>query len=527
MLNQKAQQGILLKGILLIGLILLAALLMGAAKLVEYPLATKATITYLMEPAPYLTTLNQNFGETVLAKALTKQTGVKCKYLHPPEGKTRETIELLAATGMLPDIMEDDWAAYPGGPQAALANGTILRLNRIFKHYAPNLCSRLKNHPDWDRQIKTDARDYYAFPFIRGDERLLVTSGPVIRKDWLEELRLAGPETPGEWYSVLKAFKDKKKAIAPLSMTLAQLQTDLGGGFDICGEHQGFYLEEQAVKYSFNTPQYKKFLMTMNRWFAAGLLDSNFANLTLKTREANLLSGKTGIVDVSAGSLGAWIGAMRKSDSQFQMAGLKFAIPKKGEKAKFARRLPECIGNSGGNAALSGTCKNIATAARLLDYNYSEAGRMLLNFGRENISYKMVNNYPKFTELVTKNPQLSMTKVLSQYTRSNFNGPFIQDRRMVEQLYNLPQQKEAQRQWLDNDYQKYLLPVLTCDDRETSQIGPIVSEIRSYVTRMSISFIMGIEPFSHYEAYVDRLDQLGLNRVLKVYQKAYERYERR
>jgi putative aldouronate transport system substrate-binding protein len=527
MFSQKARHGIFPKGILLIGLILLATLFMGATKLFEYPLATKDTLTYLMEPTPYLTALNQNFGETVLAKTLAKRTGVKCKYLHPPEGKIRETIDLLAAIDELPDIMECDWATYPGGPQAALTKGTILRLNKIFKQYAPNLCGRLKNYPDWERQIKTDAGDYYVFPSIRADERLLVTSGPVIRKDWLEELRLADPETPEEWYRVLKAFKDKKKAIAPLSMTLAQLQTDLGGGFDICGEQHGFYVEERIVKFSFNTPQYKRFLMTMNRWFAAGLLDSNFANLTLKNRETNLYDGKTGIVDVSAGSLGAWIGVMRKNDPQFQMTGLKFAAPKKGEKAKFARRLTEYAGNSGGNAALSGTCKNIEAAARLLDYNYSEAGSMLLNFGLENISYKMVNDYPKFTDLVTKNPQLSMTKVLSQYVRANFNGPFIQDGRAAEQYYNLPQQKEAQRLWLDNDCQKYLLPALTFDDQETSQIGPINNEIHSYVTRMSISFIMGIEPFNHYESYVSHIDQLGLNRVLKVYQKAYNRYVKR
>ncbi|UKI37225.1 MAG: hypothetical protein L6V93_03310 [Clostridiales bacterium] len=41
-------------------------------------------------------------------------------------------------------------------------------------------------------------------------------------------------------------------------------------------------------------------------------------------------------------------------------------------------------------------------AAKWLDFGYSEAGHMLNNFGIEGTSYTMKDNYPTYTETVTK-----------------------------------------------------------------------------------------------------------------------------
>ena len=39
-----------------------------------------------------------------------------------------------------------------------------------------------------------------------------------------------------------------------------------------------------------------------------------------------------------------------------------------------------------------------------LDYAFCKEGHMLFNFGVEGLTYKMVNGYPKYTELITDNP---------------------------------------------------------------------------------------------------------------------------
>lgn len=514
-----------------VGLVLLlagAGTLLAAVKPFQYPIDTKITLRYVMEPAPNLMAVSKNFGDTELAKELQKRTGVNCKYIHPQEGKTLEVLDLMAASDNLPDVIETAWTAFSGGPNAAMNKGYIKRLNPVLASDAPNLISWLKKNPDWDKQIKTDEGDYYAFPFVRPDEKLLVTSGPIIRKDWLKELKLKYPETPNEWYTVLKAFKEKKGATAPLSMSLPQLQTDVGSGFDVNGDLQGFYIDGHTVKFSFNTPQYKQFLITMNRWFAAGLLDSGFANLNNHKRDANILKGKSGIVDGSAGSgISVWMKAMKKKQPGFEVVGIKYAVPVKGQRSKFSRRSSGYGGNNGGSAAIGSKCKWVKIAARMLDYNYSPEGSLLLNFGIENVSYRMIDGRPVYTSLVTKDPELPMAKALARYTRSHFNGPFIQDGRYIEQYYNLPQQRESQKHWTDNDYSQYMLPSLTPNDQESMQIAQIMNDVNKYIKDMSIRYIMGVEAFKNYDGYVDQINKMGLQKALKIYQKSYFRYQKR
>ena len=83
----------------------------------------------------------------------------------------------------------------------------IIALNDVMDQYCPNLKKYLEENPDIDRMVKTDNGTYFAFPFIRGEERLCFTVGSFLRQDWLDELGLAVPTTIDAWHDVLVAFK--------------------------------------------------------------------------------------------------------------------------------------------------------------------------------------------------------------------------------------------------------------------------------------------------------------------------------
>ena len=57
--------------------------------------------------------------------------------------------------------------------------------------------------------IVNDEGDIYCFPFLRGDNSLMVFQGPIVRKDWLDKLGIPMPETIDDWYAMLQAFRDK------------------------------------------------------------------------------------------------------------------------------------------------------------------------------------------------------------------------------------------------------------------------------------------------------------------------------
>ena len=102
----------------------------------------------------------------------------------PAAGQSKDALNILLASGDLPDMIEYNWFDFPGGPEKAIADGYILRLNDIIDKYAPHYKKYLEEHPEIDKMLKTDNGSYYTFPFLRGDPLLQVYQGPIVRADW-------------------------------------------------------------------------------------------------------------------------------------------------------------------------------------------------------------------------------------------------------------------------------------------------------------------------------------------------------
>ena len=84
--------------------------------------------------------------------------GVDIDWQEPASGQSAEQFNLIVATSDLPDIMYYSWAtSYPGGPDAAIADGKIVALNDYIEEYAPNFSARLDAHPDVRQEITTDS----------------------------------------------------------------------------------------------------------------------------------------------------------------------------------------------------------------------------------------------------------------------------------------------------------------------------------------------------------------------------------
>ncbi|MDP4181019.1 MAG: extracellular solute-binding protein [Bacillota bacterium] len=500
----------------------------------SYPIKSDVTLKYWMILHNNVQQVAKNFGELPLAKRLEEKTGIKVKYIHPPKGQEKQALSVLIASGTLPDIIEYNWWKYPGGPNNAIDTGVIQPLDKLVDNDAPNLKKILKDRPDMDKMVKTDDGHYYVFPFLRPDDELLTTFGPVVRKDWLDELNIGIPETLDDWYNMLTAFKEKKKATAPMTAT-TKLDDDRNTNFSefiklfagATNSYQDFYIDNNQVKFGPMEPNRKNFFETMAKWYKEKLIDQNFAQTDNKGQDSNMLSGKSGATVCSGGSgLGKWLTAMKSKDPKFNLVPVPYPAAKKGETPMFGVRSLEYSGP--GSAAISAKSKNADIAARYLDYMYSEEGHMLMNFGFENETYKLVDNEPVYTDFVMNNPEKkSSTEVMSKYMRGHTNGAFVQDKRYIEQYYALPQQKEAFDLWAKNDQKKYRMLPITPNVDESSELSTIVNNVNSYVDEMTIRFITGQDPISKFDDYVAQLKKLKIDRALEIYQAALDRYNKR
>ncbi|MBQ7976851.1 MAG: extracellular solute-binding protein [Clostridia bacterium] len=474
-------------------------------------------LTYWVTLTANSTSQVSNYAETKIAQELEKRLGADIEYIHPANGQVKEKFNIMIAMDDRPDLIEYSWANYPGGPANAIDSNIIIDITP-YLDMAPNFKKYLEEHEDIAKMVKTDDGRIIGFPFVRGDESLLTSAGIVLRSDWLKELNLNVPETIEEWETVLTAFKEQKGASVPLSIRpLEQLQ--FGAFVGAYGTTSKTYVEDGIVKYGPAQPEFKEFLTLMNKWYNKGLISPSIATLDSAETDANILSGVSGAAVGSIGSgIGRWMAAA--SEDGYDLVAAPYPVLNKGDKAQFG----QCdIPVPGTFVCISSTCKNIELAMKYLDYGYSEEGQMLYNFGIEGESYNIEDGYPKYADVITKNPEgKSLAEAMANYIRAHESGPFIQDKRYMEQYAVLPQQQQAWKVWTDTDASKYILPHITTENAD--DIAKMQTAVNTYYEEMLYKFIMGIEPIDNFDKYVDELNNRGLATVVKSQQEGYDRY---
>ncbi|GAA0134035.1 extracellular solute-binding protein [Paenibacillus sp. YSY-4.3] len=496
-----------------------------------YPIQTVKTLSYWGEINGNLIGVKASHDEIPFFQDWQKKTGVTLKFTAPPTGQVKEAMNVLLASGDLPDLIEYNFLGdFPGGPEKAISDGYIVRLNDLIDQYAPNLKKYLAENPDVDKMIKTDSGSYYAFPFVRGDEYLRVFQGPIIRKDWLDELGLPVPETIDEWTETLRAFKEKKGAAAPLSfVSKPRFFNESGNGAFIgaFGVNRGFYQEDGVIKYGPAEPGFKEYLRVFHDWYKEGLIDKNAATADTKSLDSNIASGATGAtIGNAGGGIGKWQPLVEANDAKAVLVGTPYPVLHKGDKPKFGQRNQAYA--SEGTVAITTAAKDPELAVRMLDYGYSEEGHLFFNFGTEGVSYNMENGYPTYTDLVLKNPdKLAPAQGISLYARGSYNGPFIQDKRYAEQFFALQTQRDAVTTWQNTDSAKYNLPPITPTPEESSEYAAIMNDINTLVDEMTLKIILGAEPIDQYESYVAKMKSLKLDRAIEIQNAALERYNSR
>lgn len=492
-------------------------------KFKNYPIETDVTLTYWSGLNTAVSTVVDNYGKTDFAQELAKRTGVNVEYIHPATGQESTALNLMIASDQLTDLIETNWADYSGGAEKSIQDGIIYNLNDIIDKNAPNLKKYLKQHPEIDKMIKTDEGNYYAFPFIRGDKRLLISVGTVIRNDWLEELGLQEPETIEDMENVLKAFKEKKGAVAPLSYVSSKRDVFLGN----FSTTTGYYLENGKVIYGPLTENYKFAVETLKRWYDEGLLDPNFVSIDDTALTANVLNGKTGItVAAGGGGLGVWLDNMK--DKDFDMTGMPFT--KISDDKPISYYKVETPYPKYGCVAITTACKNPELAARWLDYAYGEDGDILFNFGIEGVSFEKKDGEYVYTDTIYNNPDgLTMQQAMANYFKSSASGPFIQSKGYIDQFYYRPQQQKALDAWLLNydTVSKNILPNISKTADEAKEYSNIMAEITKYESKMFTNFILGTTPLSEYDNFIKKIKELNIDRAIEIQNAALERYNKR
>lgn len=478
----------------------------------------------------YASAYVDNYDEIAGIQEIQNKTGVDIEFIHPIEGQHTEQFNVMIASGEYPDVVTFEWAAYQGGLLRAVEDGVIKNLDPyITKDTMPNFSKLLEDNPEWAKVNK--ASDGTRNIFHNYVESLEINPyiGPTIRQDWLDKLGLEVPETIDDWYTVLKAFKEQdpngngQADEVPYTDDSTWTTNMFAAAF---GVSSGAMLNDAGkIEYGSVTDGYKQFLQTMNKWYSEGLLDREYAAQARKNIDYKMTNDISGAyLGFSGSQMGKYIAA--RGDDGYKLTAAPW--PKKDANSPAYcgyANMKQYINVATGTAVTTQN-KFVDETIKLIDYFYSDEGRAFMNYGIEGESYTVENGEYKYTDKIMKDPNgKDPVAVLTSYAIPIWGClPGVMRLDSYDKISrSYPEQSAAAKTWINADM-SHLLPSLSFTTEESAVINKNLADVSTCQSEWTSKFIMGTESFDNWDKYISEMKTMGVDKVVEVYQVAYDRY---
>lgn len=490
-----------------------------------YPLTDEeVTMTYWV--AGETSDLNAYFYEQPVYVAIQEATGITLDFEVVSMQASAESFNLAIASGEYPDLIANVGSYYAQGISAAINEDIIVDLAEYMDEYMPDYEAVLKNDSAFLKSVEDENGSIgVAANLLQADYP--VTNGPVIRQDWLDKLELDIPVTYDDYHDVLTAFKNELNADAALwiPFTGSIAGNYLAAGFGVASyslpqrSEDPFYQINGTVSYGPAEEGYLDYLTLLHGWYAEGLVDPDFMSAfdPRLPDSSKIVDGHTGLwYDMTNNML-----TYDSADPDFEITPIGDAVQNEGDVNHFCGG--DSVIDSGQGVSVSTACAHPELAAGLLNYNYTDAGILLTNYGVEGLSYELdVDGNPQFTDLILNNPDgLSVNEAMSLYTMPK--GNVYDDGSKYLQTYS-DLQVSATEVWsqFDNDYAMPVGAIFTAAEAEAYNAS--YNDVSTIVSEMTLKFIVGDAELSQFDSFVESLYNTGLQDCIDLKQAALDRY---
>ena len=470
-------------------------------------------------------------AEIKAAGIVAEKTNVSIEWIHPPIGQEVETFNIMVASGDYPDAIYYRWSDYPGGATKAIADNFLIALDD-YEDQLVNLKALFAEIPEIEQQTKLDDGRIPFMPAAANDLKRRAFDGYLIRQDWLDKLELKMPSTMEEFHDVLVAFKeqDPNGNGEADEIPLVTDKTAPGGNYlrslaSAWGVRDRFQLDPDTGKVSFGPimPAYKDYLTEMSKWYAEGLIDSEFASIDSKMTDSKITGDIAGTFRGNTASYEKYMNLMVDTVDGVSWQGIPFPTVDGNPDYAYDENRVRLVWGQG--VGITTGSKNPEAVARFLDYGYSKEGYDFYGWGIEGESYTIENNEYKLTEIITNDPdKLPTTTAIIRYAFGNngFAKVHNLDFWRATELNNEPA-RTANETWFKAD-NSLLLPLLSMTEDESSEYANIMNEVTTLFDETFYRIIMGVESVDNYDRFIETANQMGIERAIEIQQAAYDRY---
>jgi putative aldouronate transport system substrate-binding protein len=467
---------------------------------------------------------NKNFANLEFFQNLEKETNIKINWNMSSEDGWREKKGLIFA-GDLPDAFYGQGILTDIDVIKYASQGLLIPLNDLIDEYAPNVKRLLQN--ETYRKLLTAPDGYiYALPSLT--ELSPTTHDKMfINKTWLDTLNLPIPTTLTEFEAVLKAFKDNDlngngRTDDEIPFTFLYNRKENGlfslfGSFGQLDRMNHFIVKDNTVVYTAVTEPYKKAIQYFHDLYKKGLIDKEGF-----THDFNVYIAKIKSPEKIVGSFVGWSLSSAAGNNKPDYVAL---APLKGEDGKQIWNTYTSYINAKGSFAITKDCKSPEALMRWVDLHFVPEtslqidqgllGRTLYITDEGRYSYLPIPAGKSFTEMIHDySPGVNSLGAVTMEIASKLNlNANLQERVELDAFfapYNVPAEE--------------VYPEVYFTVSEVEEIAVLESDISAFVAQNYANWIVngGIE--QGWDSYIRRLGQMGLDRYIKIYSNAYQRY---
>lgn len=450
--------------------------------------------------------------ETRAMQKMEELTNVKWEVQSVTGADLEERRNLLLNSNQYPDVFMKS-----GLNQATLdsygSQGTFIALNDLIDQYAPNLTKLYEERTGVRYAITSGDGNIYAIGGI--DNPSSAASKLYVNQPWLDKLGLESPANLDELYDVLTAFKTKdpngngQADEIPLTCSangspVTLLLPYFGVTFDsttYTGMIDGEYV------YVPTTETFKEYLIYLKKLYDEGLLDKNSFTQDMNIQRSTAPSNDIYGMFFEAG---AFLTVGRERDADFPIV-MPF------EEGVW----PTTAGAGVGAFAVTDACETPEIAVAWVDQWYSEEGGRLGWMGVEGESYKINDDgtwewiLGEYDDISQLRPQVSLIGAASQ--------PCVQPELWSKNMADASEVKVTEESNALVEVGADPLPSLKISEADNKTIASVNADVQPYVDQYIAQVVTGrVELDSSWEEYLTTLNNMGLEKMMDIYNAAYE-----
>ncbi|ALS29191.1 ABC transporter substrate-binding protein [Paenibacillus sp. 32O-W] len=467
-------------------------------------------------------------------KEYEKMSNVKVDWIAIPDATVSEKKNLMMSSGDYPEAFFGSMGFSSDEVVKYGAQGIFLPLEELIEQHAPNLKALFAEYPEVKKAITAPDGHIYSLPYV--DTSIMDASlRYYINNDWLTNLGLKPPETLDEFTEMLKKFRDEDangngdpNDEYPMAYpgNIGMFEQQLFGSFGmgnggLQGAGQWIYKDTDGqIKLIFTDEKYREVWKYMAMLWKEKLMHpETFTNMEYGNWVAAGAKSQVGVF--------SWVSPSYIGDKMVKSYIGVHALEGPG-----GRVLNWLDNPARGTTSfmITDKNKNPERTIKWIDFWYGEEGANFGFFGKEGVTYNIVDGKPKYIDEIANYEGGQQLGAL-QYVDNVYGGyyPYLEpDAEMRRTVKGMTMMDEFRQ--TPEDAEKYATaerwPRFMPSAEESAELIPILTDINQYISEARVKFVTGEWDINgaQWDDYVKTLNQMGAERYLEIKKGQYERY---